>query len=90
MAFQQLSLIVNKLDKNCTQGSCSLREQWTENPRVGGSIPPLGINYKSTLKERAFIIYTQWNRSHESPTEQGGVANTTFAQKKRFRPFFTS
>ena len=37
-----------------------LVEQWTENPRVGGSNPPLGTTF-SKIKSQLFSIATQVN-----------------------------
>ena len=32
-------------------------EQGTENPRVGGSIPPLGTNYKKRVDKRLLVFF---------------------------------
>ncbi len=32
-------------------------EQRIENPRVGGSIPPLGTIYKKASRQRGFFVY---------------------------------
>ena len=41
-----------------------LVEQWTENPRVGGSIPPLGTTFsqgKQRLRERLVMVFFKAN-----------------------------
>jgi hypothetical protein len=32
----------------------------TENPRVGGSIPPLGTEFKMLERRKRFLVLTQW------------------------------
>jgi hypothetical protein len=97
-------------DATWTQGRprdgwvAQLAEQWTENPRVGGSIPPPAILLMGGEVDRAFISHSYSSSLHQIivsdghalpqarafATDESNPYTTKFKQRERFAEFMTA